>query len=43
MASVVSPGAKVRCKAGWTRCVQECGRREEQKEHSVCFRETSKS
>ena len=42
MASVVCQGSKVRCKASWTRCVQEYGHRGEQKGHFVCFREISK-
>jgi len=42
MANFVFQGATVRCKADWTHCVQECERREGQKEHFVCFRETSR-
>lgn len=43
MATVVSPRAKVHCKADWTRYVQECEHREEQRARSVYSHETSKS
>lgn len=41
-ASAACRGSKVRCKADWTRCVQECEHLEEQKGHFVCFHGISK-